>query len=464
VPVRHVVPLFLALAPGCQAGAPRPDAADEVARAVGLQGALEIRLEGTPVVAPTRLGTAEAIERALRTSPELLADLTRVRVALAEADQARLLPNPVLDFVLRFPEGGGRPDIEAGIGGGLLELLQRPRRISAADERLNAAVARAVSTALDVVLEVREVYASVQALDERTAGLRERATTLAHLTALARARLEAGEASSLDLLSLEARGTELAIELLEREGERTGARLTLARRIGLARDAARWELEPWDGTDGAIPDEELWILTALEQRPELAARRWELAALGDEGALAGATWLAGAEAGIELQREEDLSLGPGLRLSLPLFDDGSARRERATAEIEVARAELVGDERRVVEEVRRAHAELRALQASLERVRTDLLPTQEERRARVEAVYLAGEADVTAVLIAEQGLQESQAKRVELERARASALARLERAVGGGGVMARALAGQMPDQGADRPEEQESMEARRGGS
>jgi outer membrane protein TolC len=68
-------------------------------------------------------------------------------------------------------------------------------------------------------------------------------------------------------------------------------------------------------------------------------------------------------------------------------------------------------------------------------VRTRLIPLQRERRAQVEAVYLAGEADVTTVLLAEQDLQESQARMVELERKAVVSFVALERAVGGAGVM-----------------------------
>ena len=97
----------------------------------------------------------DAVERAMRHDPGLQAALARVRAALAEADQARLLPNPVLSVALRFPEAGaGKPVIEAGLAADLLSVLQQPGRIKAADHRLRAASAEALTTALDLLFEV----------------------------------------------------------------------------------------------------------------------------------------------------------------------------------------------------------------------------------------------------------------------------------------------------------------------
>jgi len=431
----------------CQSRAPRPDPARDIAAAVGLAAPLEVRVEGLDSAeeSPEQLALAEALTRALCSSPEVQAALARVQVAVAEADQARLLANPLVSLVVRFPEGGGRTDVELGIAEDLLQLFRRPRRIGAADKRLQRAVADAVTASLDVVADLRERYANVQMLDELTPLLRERQATVARLTELARARLEAGEGSRLDVLALEAEAVDLEIEIGQREAERREERLALARRIGQPSLSAEWQLEDWSSPAGELPEEDAWIRSALERRPEIAALRWELEALGDERALAGTAWLDRASVGVDAESDDgDWSVGPSATIPLPLFDGGSARRDRARAEVLAARAELLGVQRTVVEEVRRAHASLLAARAILDRVRTRLIPLQEERRAQVEAVYLAGEADVTAVLLAEQDLQHSQAKLVDLERETARALVRLERSVGGSGAMTAVGAESVP--------------------
>lgn len=432
-----VLPAAL-LCGACVASAHRPQTELAIAAAVGFDQAVELRVESplseSEGAASGRLPLEEALRRALGGDPGLQAALARVELALAEADQARLLANPLLTLVVRFPEGGGAADVEAGLSQDLLSFLGRGRRIDAADERLRAAVAEAVRTSLDVVSALRERYAAVQALDELVPLLEERRTTLARLVELARARLAAGEAARLDVTSLETRAVELELEIEERRAQRTDAHLELARALGLPLAQPEWELEPWPAPVAELGDERAWIATALARRPELEVLRRELAALEAEAARAGVAGLEGSTLGLEAERDGEWSVGPGASVPLPLFDLGGSRRARARAEVLGARHALVAAERDVVSEVRRAWAGLRSAQNALARVRDELIPLQRERREQVEAVYLGGEVDVTAVLLAEQDLQASQVQLVEFEQRASLSLVRLERAVGGAGV------------------------------
>ena len=175
---RTAIPLAAAaLFAACQSAPPRPISERAISEAVGIADAVTFQVDGGPLDAAApdgpRLALRDALERSLRCSSELQAALARVRIALAEANQARLLSNPILNVILRLPEGGGRANFEAGVSADLLSLLQRPRKSSSADNRLRIAVAEAVSTGISVAANLQERYASVQALDELTALLRE---------------------------------------------------------------------------------------------------------------------------------------------------------------------------------------------------------------------------------------------------------------------------------------------------
>jgi outer membrane protein TolC len=107
-----------------------------------------------------------------------------------------------------------------------------------------------------------------------------------------------------------------------------------------------------------------------------------------------------------------------------------------------ARHELTQARRAVIEEVRQAHATLLASQGNLDRVRNQLIPLQQRRLDQAEARYRAGQTDITTLFLAEQELRAARAKQVELERRTSESLIRLQRAVGGPGVVvARNLAG-----------------------
>ena len=148
---------------------PRPVAEEMIASAAGLSAPIAFREEGEDAESqePSTevLSFTEAIRLGLSHSPGLQAALARVRMSKAEADQAWLLPNPVLSISLRRPTAGGRPSVEAMLGEDLLSLIQRPGLIRQADQQLRAEAARAVEAALDALAEVQEAYVTAQALD-----------------------------------------------------------------------------------------------------------------------------------------------------------------------------------------------------------------------------------------------------------------------------------------------------------
>jgi len=455
-PSRALVPcaaaFLIVLLTGCAATRPDPQAEATAAQAVGLDDALQFRVDGGPLdevseqAASDTLTLADAVHRAVTTAPDLQAALARVRIAMADADQARLLPNPVLSVVLRW--GPGKPTIEASLAQDLIQAVQIPRRSSAADNRLRQAAADAVTVALDVAAEVQERYASVQALDALIPLLQERLILLRRLTDTAKARLEAGEGTRTDVTILDAQRVELEVEIAAAELQRREERIRLARLIGEPSSAAAWTLEPWSAPVLVAEPESRWVDMALTSRPEVQAVTWQLAALGDDYALARLLPWEGAGAGIEAERDDDWSVGPSVSTPIPVFDMGQARRARVTAEQIEARHDLTLAKRKVVEEVRVAYQTLAAGRANLDRIRNELIPLQQQRRQVTEDVYLV-ERDITPLLLAEQDLRTAQARAIDAERQATVALIRLQRAVGGPGV-ARTV-GQSPS-GAPPPD------------
>lgn len=437
----------VAVPSGCQS-TPRADvdASLAISDAIGLVSAVEFRTvgpEGGPLdegaasdpESTMSLTLADAVRRAVTTDPGLQASLARVRIAMADADQARLLPNPVLNVVLRW--GSGKPQIEASLAQDFVQALQIPRRSSAADNRLRQAAADAVTTAIDLASETQERYAAAQASASLVPLLRERLGLLDRLAGVAKAKLDAGEGTLSDLTVLQAQRVELQVEidqavLIERE-----ERLRLARLVGEPYSTALWSLDRWAAPTIDLQSESRWIDAALLQRPEVLAIAWRLRALGDDEALVRLLPWEGAGAGIDAQRDDKWFAGPSVSTPIPIFDMGQARRDRVTAEQIEARHELTLAKRKIVEEVRVAYSALTASVANLARIRDDLIPLQEQRRTLAENAYRAGQADVTALFLAEQDLRVAQSRAIEVERQAATALIRLERAVGGPGVIAR---------------------------
>ena len=119
--------------------------------------------------------------------------------------------------------------------------------------------------------------------------------------------------------------------------------------------------------------------------------------------------------GIDYERETDGSrlLGPSLGLTLPLFNWGSGKVERARAELEHARAEARQLELDISNGVRLAHAAVLSAREIVQRYRSSLIPQREavvQHAAKLQNYMIIGQFEV---LLAKQ--QEYEAYQSYLE-------------------------------------------------
>ncbi len=426
---------IIALTTGCWATVPPGhDTARQIQSASGLATAIAFHTDSLPLNAAKASNTltlSEAIEGALRQSAELQIALAEVRVAQAEAHQSRLLPNPVLDIALRFPEGGGSTIVETSVSADLVKVLQMPRRISASDAALRAASARAVTIALDAIAKTQRGYFTVHALRSEVELITQRTSHLTELLAIAQARLKAGEITQLDVTTLKAEQTVAAIDLRDRKLQLDLEELALARLLGQPGGTTDWSLATPLPAIPTTGDESGNITRALRTRPEIQAERWQLASLKDHRALARLAWLKGAAAGLDAERDSDWSLGPSVDVPLPLFDWGQAQRAKARAQAIAARHRLTKTLRQIVQEVRQAQVSLAQLGVIVRQAREELVPLQTERVRLARAVYEAGQSDLTPMRLAELDLLEARRKLLQLELRTALASTQLERSMGG---------------------------------
>lgn len=438
--------LFSLALVGCQPPMPPIDTAGGIARATLIDSAIEWRTAAQPIDAPAATGAddsslslAQATQLALRNSPELQSALWKVRLAEADARQERLFPNPVLAFTIRFVEGGGKPAIEASIAEDLLALLRRGGKIAIADQHLRAASADALKEAADLIAEAHEAYIAAAIVDEELEILAARRQLLDRLLKTAQTRLDAGEGTRLDVTTLQAQRIELDGDIADKEAERTDQRIGLARIIGRPSGRIDWALDRSLLPTAVAGSEQDWIATALLHRPELESRRWELAALASEAELARWSLFDPAEIALMSQRDPDWQLGPSISAPLPIFDNGSAKHDKAQAARIDAAHQLVSTQRQVVEEVRKAYAALTSARAAVSRIHDQLLPLLEQRREQAETAYKAGESDLATLLLAQDSLQTSRFKWIELREKAAVARIKLERAAGGRGAAAQLI-------------------------
>jgi len=422
---------------GCLRGPDAPDVSGEASRLAGIADAIHFESQlptNAPDAPPATLTLPEASRLAVLRDPQVQVALAKLRVAQAAAKQSRSLPNPLLNLDVRFHEGGGDPVIEVALTQELMALLQRPNSIKAADASLRAAASDALSSVLDTLSAVQTSYANLQAIEEELEILRRRKEVVDQLVKLTEGRQKAGEGSRADVSMVQTHKVELDVDVEDLNSQAIDERLALTHLIGQPSGAAEWKIAPWQAPPDLSNAEQSWLIAAMQNRPELRAREWELTALGAEGRGQSWAWLQGSDVGVHAERDSTWAVGPTVTVPLPIFDTGSAARDKLKAQEIGARHELTQMQRQVIEEVRRAYAGYRSSLSTLKLADGQLLPLAQQRYEQAQSAYKAGEIDLLRLLAAEEDLQDARKKLVDLHKRASLARIKLYRAAGGEGV------------------------------
>lgn len=432
--------ILLVLVAGCHAT--RPDVPGEASALIGLNNAISFHNDTDPNALPPAedhvLTVEQAVRLALANDPRIQASLARVRVAEADANQVRLLPNPILSLDFRFPLPTGGTAFEPTLTADLVSLLQKPAQISAADHRLREAASTALTTVLDVMAEVQEAYAATRSVDAEIKNVQRRRERIQHLREIAQKRLAAGDATRLDVLTLDAQLMQVDLDLSDFQLQRVEQHLNLARLLGQPRSQVEWKLLAWEPPpETRLAAESLWVDAALMKRPEIQAHVWELKALGDDLRGAQIPPLQGGDIGVHAEHDPEWRVGPTLTIPLPIFDFGQASRTKVTALRSVARHELVQQQSEVIQSVRLAYATYVHSRQTLASAQGTLLPLQRRQLEQAQLAYQAGEVDLATLLLAQNETELTMTKILELQEKVTVARIKLQRAAGGAGVADR---------------------------
>ena len=277
-----------------------------------------------------------AVEIALLRNRHLQALYEDLRIAQADLVQAGLFRNPILHLGLRFPEGGGRSNLELGIEEEFLSILYLPLRKQVAAASFEATKLRVAEHVIALAAEVRVAFYRLQGAEE-LAGLRRTVLEATEASADLALRLRAaGNLRELDLASELALREEAALSLSEIELERAEARERLDALMGLFGPDTAWTLA---ARLPDLPAEELSVdgieSRAVEASLGLAQRRIEIEREAERLGLARETRLVPDPAlGVTAERDSESGLwsaGPALAFSVPLFDQGQPAVARALA-------------------------------------------------------------------------------------------------------------------------------------
>lgn len=342
-------------------------------------------------------------DRVRRHNPQLAAARLRIEEAHGRLDHAGRLTNPDLGFDFaqnaRTPEHGFR-----------LEFIQRfpvTGRL-----RLEKAVSRAQLAAAEA--EVRDVerklVAEAQALAVKLLALRQQRALRVKQLANSRKigefmvrRVQAGEASVVDVAQLELERGQLGTSLLLLDSERAALLGELRPLLGM-RTADPVEITGTLPVPGALPK----AMANPERRGDFQAAQQNAGAARENTALAKANKWADVGVGLtaEHTRTEDAPDGlkrdtlVGLKVSLPLplWNSNEGRIREANATAKRAEKEVEALEVQIRGEVAGARAEMAALARVVSSIADDLVPQSQRIEEQRRTSYGIGQTAFVEVV------------------------------------------------------------------
>lgn len=349
---------------------------------------------------PLTLTTAQRI--ALTRNPQLLEQYARLGLAQADVYEAARISNPLVSFSWLDGSTGGT-QAALGLAQNVVDLLYlSPRRRRAEGELTvteQAVAAALLALAADVEAAYRRYSGALALADMRT-----RIATAGRLSAdLAQRFFAAGNLDRRAVSREQAAATELGIAADRATLAAREARSALHRLMGLTTPEDQWVLAERLALPVAAEDDEASLLAlARVGRLDLLAARQAVVLREDTLGITRSYRLLGElDIGAEFEQQTDGShvVGPRIAFTLPLFNWGGGRIERARADLDQARAAATRLALDVDADVRLALARVNSARNLAERFRIELIPQRDalvERASELQAYMLIGQFELLA--------------------------------------------------------------------
>jgi cobalt-zinc-cadmium efflux system outer membrane protein len=351
---------------------------------------------------------ATAFDLARKHNPDWRAAEQEIEVARGRLTTARLISpfNPAVEA-----QGGPRrlsgEDTGTDFGIGLsmeLEIAgQRGVRITEAERNLQRAEAGFQDFARTFRGKLSRAFYEAVVARERLALQRRIENLNRTLVDVTRIRFDAGDVSGLEVNLAGVRYGQVRKETLDAERNLSQALLELRRLIGTEETyfpEGKLEVAMPAVSDAAILD------AALENRPDLAARRYELERAEAEIALVRRQIIPNPIFGLSFNREgsgDKIFLG-GVTLPLPVFNRRQGELESLEARRIQARAELLALEKEIQKEVRQALNQWETARQSAGLFQREVMAQIDENFRLIETAYRERKIDLPQLLVMENNL------------------------------------------------------------
>ncbi len=313
-----------------------------------------------------------AVRIALAGNRSLQARYDELGIAAAAIATATVLAPTEVDLELKGVFAG-TTETEISATQDVLDLLQVGQRRGIAQADLAAARARAVAATVELVADVEKAFNEIVAAQQQLE-LRQTAFDAAAASAEVTERMHtAGNTTTLELARQRDQREQARIDLARAQADVEVAREHVNRMLGLSGEDTRWAAgNRLEDVPDAAPALDGLEREAVAANLALTATRADArAAAGRLGVARVRAWLPEVGVGVAAARgadEDDWSVGPALRIGLPIFNQQQGPRARAAAELRrsenltIATAVNVRAQARALrQQVLETHAEARHL-------------------------------------------------------------------------------------------------------
>ncbi len=419
----------------------------------------------------------EAIQIAMLNNRELQAAFYDIGVARADWAQSGLLANPTISTSLRFPSDGDSSDFLGAFSQNIADIWQIPMRKQVAAGLVDQAVMRVAGTGNTIAANVRRAYQAAVTAEEMASLAENNAQRAGASVELVRGRQDPaspaldvdmvqGDALRAELAALQARARvsvtrhELArllslamlpddVVLTDRPGDTGPVPLPAEKAVAVAR-AKRVDLRAAGKVEAAaqaqITAEYLKILPTfnvgldLEREPQVEDSKGTLAQIRDEvrstirseimSRFGGGTVLPLGSASSSVEPKDELSLGPLIAVTLPIFDQNLAQIAKAKILAQKATKQRELLEANVGHDVAIQHNRAELATRNVAFYRDRLLPQAECNLESAAADYQSGKTSAMALLDAQRMFFDARIQHLEAQRVAVTAMSDLEQAVG----------------------------------
>ena len=352
----------------------------------------------------------EAVGLALWNNAQLQVDLAALGFARADLIEAKMIPNPA--FSLLFPIGPKALETDLGIPVDV--LWQRPHRIAAAKLDAQSLAEDLITNGLELIRDVQTTYVGLWLFQKKLELAVEDAKIRNEIIKLTQARLKAGDISGVEadkvyIDSLESIGN---MRSLLKETDVTKLRLNAL--LGLSEDNVTYNTETIN-----IPEESTYSIdtlleTAFAARPDLRAAELSIEAAGKKvGWEKSKIYNFIAIIDAKDEGEDSLTVGPGIQLDIPIFNQNQGQIARAKAELEQAARKYEALRQNIILQVRQTFTRYISDYEEYELWNNDIIPSLQEKEKQTTKSYEIGEIPYLTIVEVRQKLIEAKMQLVE---------------------------------------------------